>query len=381
MATAAGIRNDHDQLTDPASVSNSGRIYELDAIRALAALNLLLFHFTWVYAAKYGFESPLFGFMFPFGKYGVQMFFMLSGFVNAFTLTRKQPSATDFAVGRAIRIMPSFWLVILLNVVLLSWVPMFGQTVSLSSTVANASGMAVLFGFQCMEPVTWTLMVELLFYGFLMFALATGRMAKPMLGIILPAILLCYVGASCNQYIQANFGDSVMASVSAIVDELFLFRWMPLFAIGILLNEIKIQRGNVYGNGLGILLAAVVFHAIDVKNHNPAATAILFALLVASAYGKLPVLRIRPLLFVGSISYSLYLFHNNLGTLIMSQLEASGVTPVSAFVATTAAVIWLSALVTVYFERPATKLLSGWWVNRRQRFEQPIKRPGQLTAT
>ena len=42
---------------------------------------------------------------FPFGKYGVQLFFMLSGFVNAMTLLKKRKSA-DFLASRIIRICP-----------------------------------------------------------------------------------------------------------------------------------------------------------------------------------------------------------------------------------------------------------------------------------
>ena len=80
----------------------SKRILELDAIRALACLNLLLFHFTYVYQNKYGFNSPL-GFTFPYGKYGVQLFFMLSGLVNAMTLLSKRKPG-EFIVARCLRI-------------------------------------------------------------------------------------------------------------------------------------------------------------------------------------------------------------------------------------------------------------------------------------
>ncbi|MGI9517800.1 MAG: acyltransferase family protein, partial [Pirellulaceae bacterium] len=92
------------------------RIVELDSLRALAALNLVLFHFTHVYAVKYGYTSPL-GFEFPFGKYGVQLFFMLSGFVNAMTLLKKRKSA-DFLASRIIRICPSYWSVIVINLLI-----------------------------------------------------------------------------------------------------------------------------------------------------------------------------------------------------------------------------------------------------------------------
>ena len=64
------------------------RILELDALRAMAALNLVLFHFTYLYAVKFGYSSSL-GFEWPYGAYGVEMFFILSGFVNSMSLLRR----------------------------------------------------------------------------------------------------------------------------------------------------------------------------------------------------------------------------------------------------------------------------------------------------
>ena len=155
----------------------SKRIIELDAIRALSCLNLLLFHFTFVYQNKYGFESPL-GFAFPYGKYGVQLFFMLSGLVNAMTLLSKR-KAGDFLAARFIRIFPSYWLVIGMNLVLFATLPMFNHTITFSETFANLTTMPMLLGHTNMEPVTWTLQIEMLFYFFLMAIFALGLLDKP----------------------------------------------------------------------------------------------------------------------------------------------------------------------------------------------------------
>ena len=110
-------------LSSTTQKPKSKRILELDAIRALSCLNLLLFHFTWVYEETYGFSSPI-GYKFPYGKYGVQLFFMLSGLVNAMTLLSKRDSA-NFISARWIRIFPSYWIVILMNVALFAYIPMF----------------------------------------------------------------------------------------------------------------------------------------------------------------------------------------------------------------------------------------------------------------
>ena len=344
----------------------SSRIVELDVLRAIAALNLLLFHFTWVYSSKYGFDSPL-GVMFPFGKYGVQLFFMLSGFVNLFALLRKKPTSADFAVGRAIRIVPSFWLIVLFNVVLLSMFPMLQQDVTVGGTLANLTIMPQLFGAECMEPVTWTLMVEVLFYGFLLYLLRSKRLYQPLMSTMMFVLAMCVIGGLGNQFIQQHYSGTTFGECFAFVDRLCFFRWMPLFSIGILLHEIKIKRGTFSHNSLGIFASAVAFHVIDQKHHNPVVTVILLALLGLSAFGKLPVLRLKPLVFIGSISYSLYLFHNNLGTALIHWMETIGVNSIVAFTIGTLAMIALSALITYRFEQPASKLLRSQWAKFKQR--------------
>jgi peptidoglycan/LPS O-acetylase OafA/YrhL len=338
------------------------RILELDALRALAALNLLVFHFTYVYGGKYGFASPL-GFAFPYGKYGVELFFILSGFVNAMTLLRKRKPA-DFLVGRCIRILPSYWLVILLNLVLLSLVPMFGETVTLDATAANLTVMPGLFGFHNMEPVTWTLQIEMLFYGMLLLMLVTGILDKPFV-TMMAGMVVCLSGALGTQWMQANFPDWIWTGRAALVQDILILKWLPLFSMGILLNEIKSKRGRLWLNLVGILISAVVFHIIDLKDHNPLATALLFGLVALSAYGKLPPLRAKPLMFIGTISYSLYLFHDNLGSALIRQLENWGCGPLTSVMLATVFSIGLAAAITYWLEQPVTKWLNQKWADAK----------------
>ena len=217
-----------------------------------------------------------------------------------------------------------------------------------------------------MEPVSWTLMIEVLFYGFLLFLLFTGRLAKPLFSVVMVALMVCIVGGLGNQYIQNNYSTTSLASISGFIERVMILRWFPLFAMGILLNEIKCKRGEFKLNAFGILLAGFAFHVIDVKDHNPAATGVLFVLLTLCAYGKLPVLRFKPLLFIGSISYSLYLFHNNIGTVFMSWLESIGVPSLVAFLATFALVVWLSAQITFRFEQPVSKFLRSCYSKHKE---------------
>jgi len=150
-----------------------------------------------------------------------------------------------------------------------------------------------------------------------------------------------------------------------------------------LLNEIKMKRGSIFLNGIGIVVSGIVFHAIDIKDHNPVITVGMFGMLALSAYGRLPILRFKPLLFIGTISYSLYLFHNNLGTLVMSTLEQIGVYPFVSFLITFALVILMSAAITFWFEQPLTRFLRQWWKEHSESqtsFSDRIDRMKEVTA-
>lgn len=341
------------------SAKSSGRIIELDALRALAAINLMLFHFTYVYQVKYGFSSPL-GFQFPFGKYGVQLFFMLSGLVNAMTLLKKR-EADEFLVSRLIRILPCFYLLLLINLALLTMSPLNKyEGYTLSQVVANATLMPNLFGFECLEPVTWTLQIELLFYGILIVLFSSGAMDRPFRPLML-YLLLCLVGGQLVLHMPPDALNTVTGGSVLLLSKLLLFEQMPLFIIGIFIYQLKNDPASKWTSLLGIVLSATVFHLIDDHGHNPAATVLLIGLLGLSAFGKIALLRTRLFVFLSGISYSLYLVHNNLGCVIMHRLDNFGVPPVLCFVTMLLLSVLIAALVTNFIERPVSRWLAAKW--------------------
>ena len=344
-------------LLPPATTNKakkSKRIIELDAIRAISCLNLLLFHFTFVYQNKYGFESPL-GFAFPYGKYGVQLFFMLSGLVNAMTLLSKR-KAGDFLAARFIRIFPSYWLVIAMNLVLFATLPMFNHSITFSETFANLTTMPMLLGHTNMEPVTWTLQIEMLFYFFLMTIFALGLLDKPVRTMI-AAVTFCLATGLFINWFHASHPDSVWSGHLYVFEQLFFIRNLPLFAMGILLNELRCKRGNAYAQWAGIAFSAIVFHLIDLRDHNPAATVLMFGLLTASAFGRVPVLRWKGFVYLSFISYALYLFHNNLGSALIRQLELFGWPPLLSIIVATVFAFLVAHAMTYWLEQPLTKWL------------------------
>jgi peptidoglycan/LPS O-acetylase OafA/YrhL len=338
-------------------VSKANRIFELDALRALAAINLMLFHFTWVYAEKYGFTTDI-AFKYPYGKYGTQLFFMLSGLVNAMTLLRR-PSASEYLRSRSIRILPPFLLVLVLNLFLVQWLPLRDHVqLSTATVAANATLVPGLLGHEWIEPVTWTLQVEVQFYAALLLLFVSGALRRPFWPLI-GCLLFCGLyGSWSNQADEAVLGSQLYAW-SRWWREALIIDYFPLFAMGIFIHQGYLERrlAEKIRYGVGVLVAAVVFHGIDLRHSSPIATLALVGLLVAAQYGKLPVLRIKPLLFISGISYSLYLLHNNLGTVIIYYLNHSGVPPLACFAITMVLVIAISALVAYGIERPLGRMI------------------------
>lgn len=337
----------------------SSRIFELDALRAIAAINLMLFHFTWVYSEKYGFSSDIL-FKYPYGKYGTQLFFMLSGLVNAMTLLRKQ-SASYYVQSRFIRILPPFLLVLGLNLLLVQFMPLKEHVqLSAATIAANASLVPSLLGYECIEPVIWTLQVELQFYVVLLLLFTLGALKRPFWPIMGCLAFCLSFGAFANRIDEslagASFYQGIQWAKAALIVEYF-----PLFAMGMLIHQGYLQRTEWLKYGVGIAVAAAVYHAIELRNGSPFATLLLIGLLVACQYGKLPILRAKPLLFISGISYSLYLLHNNLGTVMIYYLDHAGLSPLACFLVASTLVIGISALAAYTIERPLGRLVRRMW--------------------
>ncbi len=112
-----------------------GRLVEVDALRGLAAIAVVLYHFTTRFGEIYR-DNPSASASFPEGYYGVNLFFIISGFVIFMTLERtKQPM--DFVVSRFSRLFPAYWFAIFLTFSITHLLGLPGKLVSIDSALAN----------------------------------------------------------------------------------------------------------------------------------------------------------------------------------------------------------------------------------------------------
>ena len=104
--------------------STPSRMVELDALRGIAAVAVLGYHFTTRYQEQIGHVGGMPADL-SVGRYGVHLFFLISGFVIFMTLERTRTVA-DFAVSRFSRLFPGYWAALSLTslVVLVAGLPM-----------------------------------------------------------------------------------------------------------------------------------------------------------------------------------------------------------------------------------------------------------------
>lgn len=314
------------------------RLQELDALRGIAALAVVIYHFTTRFNELYGFEqAPLFSL--PGGSYGVHLFFVISGFVIFMTLEKcKHPM--DFVVSRFARLYPVFWLAVIITFSVVSVFGLPGREVTFVQMLANLTMLNGFVGIPDVDAVYWTLRWELVFY-FIMFALFLCKSLKFIVPLALGALAL----QTATLLILPEF------SPGRTLNYLLLYKYGSLFFAGIFFYLLHNQRISWPFVVLACLLAAFNMYLL----HGPGtaiANVAIFGVFFLFVYGHLTRIVCKPLVFLGAISYSLYLVHEYAGWVLMREMLAAGanvnITVLTALVAS----LVVATLMTYIVERP-----------------------------
>ncbi len=333
--------------------TQTNRLLELDALRGLAALSVVVFHFTInENAEKLGWE-------FRYGVTGVDIFFIISGFVIFLTI-QKVRKWQDFAVSRLSRLYPTFWACVFITAAFMyAYQP---ENLSWPMLLANLTMVPVYFGIENLDGVYWTLLVEMVFYlWILVIYLAKG------LDKIMTISVVCTVGVVAFHLGKAFYLDFY----EFISWKVQLLNHFPLFFSGILFYKLKYQGFAWRYVGLIFLCLMAAFYLHDKGGrsmyhvtwieHNVILVLyhVLFFLFVL---GRLTFLVWPPLLFLGKISYSLYLLHQYIGHRVIHSLNVIyGINIYLAVGGTLALCILLAWGVTYYVELPAIRAIKDWY--------------------
>ena len=306
------VQLDRRAAVDTPAPSTDRRLYELDLGRMLAAMAVVLFHYSFV-GPRLGTPEVLPSAIEPFAKYGnfgVQFFFILSGFV--ITLGRPDRTPGEFLKNRVVRLYPVYWVAVFLTAAATLAV----EPERWFDALVNLTMFQQAFGVAHIDGAYWSLFVELKFYG--LFTLVLLFRARAHLeNILIGWLTLAAVGLADVPIFNGSF-----------IRELFILQYASYFIAGAVIALSRIEREWTARRKALIAISWMVSMAQvvigvrsiefvwDVESSEFAALLIVtgcFAVMVLAGNDKLAWLRRPRFAIVGAMSYPMYVLHQDLG--------------------------------------------------------------------
>jgi peptidoglycan/LPS O-acetylase OafA/YrhL len=304
------------------------------------------------YTARYNdFYTPInFPFKFSYGGYGVQLFFLISGFVIFLTLNKTR-HPLEFVISRFSRLYPAYWVSVLLTFTFIS-IFSLPDTFKIPNTydvLVNLTMLQRWFRIQNVDPVYWTLAVELSFYIIMFLVFLTNQLKKiEFLSIVYLTFIIS------TKIFENHFG----ITIPNVIKVTFLLDYGNLFIAGIMFYKIihKPQKNHYF------ILLACLFTEYFLHSESNMLIAAYFLIFYLFTQGKLQFISIKPLLFLGSISYSLYLTHQFIGYILIDNLYRMGLdTPWLLLLIAMSLSIALAGFMRAYIEKPTQNWIRSCW--------------------
>ena len=298
------------------------RFRVLDGLRFLAALSVVVFHFTarahedWGTSVDRAF--PTLSQYAAYGTLGVEFFFIISGFV--ILMTAWDRSLADYTASRIGRLFPAYWAGVALSTLLLVVLWPEGRPADLGQALVNATMLHEAWGVHRLEGVYWTLWIELRFY------ILIGVFM--LIGLTRTRIL-----AFCALWPLA--GAMAATSDSTLLQAVLLPAHASLFAGGMMLYFIYREGHSLLA---WLLVAANAILAANAADHSAVGriddiTAIehssplvwivvlgSFAVVALASLTRLREVRWHWLTVLGALTYPLYLVHEFWGRYVIHLL-------------------------------------------------------------
>ena len=345
----------------------------LDLLRLVAALSVLAFHYL--------FRSSVSGEMataYPevapvaiYGYLGVNLFFLISGFVIAWSAEGR--SWETFGLARFIRLYPGHVVCMTLTFLVMLVLAPAAFPVSGAQYLANLTMFAPALGQPFMDGVYWSIVLELVFYGWVTLALLTGGFQR----LKLELVMVWLAVSALNEFV---IGSGALRMI-------FITEFGPYFAGGILVHHMM-SRGISQG-ALMLLIAAFLMSCNTLtvtqgwmQAHYGTsvplpglivANVVMHGLLIAAVVFRA---RLKPstlTLALGGLTYPLYLLHQHIGY-VGIDAAAPMLGKWSAAAMITVAIIVISWAIWRFIEAPSQRRLRAvlvpkatWLIGRIRR--------------
>ena len=339
------------------------RFANIDGLRAVAALCVLVEHMfgdllrqTAPGAGPMRAVGTALSQSVSLGRYGVAIFFLISGFVVPFSIRGERPLA-HFAISRLFRLYPALWFALAV-LTATAWVS--GEPPATATVLANMTMAPTILGQPWLSPIYWTLFVELVFYLLVALLFSAGALRR--VGVLL-AVALGLIAATVLPVTLRIHG-------LANLPVQYLGLHLAWLFVGLLLRLGMVERRRgamgavlllVLAQGGAVLLVADYSLAradlFVIDGRIPVMSA--YALAVATFWIAVRARRPRSMLLarIGLISYAMYLLHGSVNVAIYRLMPLTGSMPDALTMAIcTLSTLVVSWMVYMRIERPMIRL-------------------------
>ena len=301
----------------------------------------------------------------PYGALGVYSFFVISGFVIPWSLHHAKYHLNrypKFIIKRVTRLDPPYFASILLFILIgfgATFVPAFSGGafhVDLKSLVLHVGYLNAICGEQWINPVYWSLAIEFQYYL--------------LMGLIYPLLRNARFHAE-KIFLLFLCGLSIV-----IPNESLIFRYLPLFAIGIIVYwRMTSQASKGSAVLLGVCVSTILFITLGIKI---AAVGVATGLIIVLFRIASPVFY-----YLGLISYSLYLIHTPIGPRVIRlgmRFSTNSLTEVIVVIGAVATCLLCAAVFYYLVEKPSQRLSSKFKTTPKHKIET-VEIPTSISVT
>jgi peptidoglycan/LPS O-acetylase OafA/YrhL len=222
----------------------------------------------------------------------------------------------------------------------------------LTGFAVNGTMLQKFVGVQDLDVVYWTLAIELVFYVWMGTLFAAGQLRR-----IVPF---------CIAWLALSFAWGLAGKFFELPEALntfFILKHIPYFAAGIMFRKIQVDGWRL--PYIAVLGLALVDNAVIKGLPEVIAAVCFFGVFALAISSRMKWLANPVLVWLGAISYPLYVTHRNMGYELLQILHDHGVPSLISVPLMLAAALALASAVTYWIERPSMRLLRRWYESRK----------------
>ena len=336
---------------------STNRLLFLDGFRALSVILVVLFHYTYNYVVKYG-DAEQAVVQFKSGGVGVSLFFIISGYVILMSLEKKD--LVGFIVSRVSRLYPAYIFgVLITSIAIFSFGGWYAE-LDFINFLKNLTMFQYYLGGSNIDGVYWSLRVEVAFY----IGIASLFYAAPRRYFWLIVTLVTMLACSVNSIVKT----SDLPFVLDVIRKLTILEFIPYFALGMLIyyksDRCKTNYGeSKFGFLFLVLLSVISFDLLCNKDTSKGSflilmSGIMYAFSQQKFVGFMQVFETRFLVYIGRLSYSIYLLHQVIGYLLIHYFVSLGIDLYFSIFMTVAVILLMSHVTFILIEGNLSSLVS-----------------------